>query len=298
MSEPSRSLDGFELGFIGLGNMGRPMVRNLVHAGAHVVIANRSPQMVDELAAEGLTRAANAGAVAGATDIVIICVTDTDALDAVLHGRNGVIASLAPGRLVIDMGTSKVRETRVWAEEVMAKGCDYIDAPVSGGAVGAQAGTLSIMAGASEAALARARPVFEVLGDNITHVGAIGAGQVAKLANQSIVGLTIAAVAEALTLAERAGVDPATVRQALTGGFADSRILDLHGGRMIVQEFDRGAHATVQLKDVEQALELADQVGFEMPSLALNKSLWEKMIAMGYAKLDHSGLVKIYREKD
>jgi len=293
----AQPLAGMSLGFVGLGHMGRHMARNLYAAGAELAIANRSQEIVRELAAAGMAAKLCPADVAAVSDITIICVTNTDALDAVLHGPDGIVAGVSAGKLIIDMGSSKVRETRAWADAIIALGGDYIDAPVSGGAVGAEAGTLSIMAGANPDALARARPVFDVLGKNITHVGEIGAGQVAKIANQSIVALTIAAVSEGLALAEHAGVDAGKVRQAMMGGFADSRILDLHGGRMVADDYPDAAPLTIQLKDVEQALELAEQSGFDMPSLQLNKSLWEEMIARGWADFDHAALIKLYRNQ-
>ena len=289
-----------KIGFIGLGQMGRPMARHLHAAGASMVVANRSQGPVEELAGEGMTAAANGAALTRQVDTIVMCLTDTPALDAVLHGPDGVIAGLEPGKLVVDMGSSKVAETRAWATEIIDRECDYVDAPVSGGVVGAQAASLSIMAGGSDQAMARARPLFEVLGRNITHVGNVGTGQIAKITNQAIVALGIAAVAEALTLAARAGADPKTVRQALLGGFADSRILDLHGGRMLDadEDFTSGGAATVQQKDVDQALELAAQSDFEMPSLSANKELWDRMIAMGFGDFDHAGLIKIYEEDE
>lgn len=290
------NIDGAKIGFIGLGHMGRPMARNLHKAGALVTIANRSQQVVDDLAAEGLHPANTPAEVAAASDFIIICATDTSSVDSILHGSEGVISGLEPGKLVIDMGTTKVRETRQWAQEIAAKKCDYIDAPVSGGVGGAQAATLTIMAGGSAAALEHARPIFDVLGGKLTRVGDVGAGQIAKIANQSIVALTIAAVAEALSLAEKAGADPVTVREAIRGGFAESQILSLHGERMVNDEFSDAGPSTVQLKDVAQALELAQQVGFEMPSLSLNKTLWEKLIEMGHGSMDHSALIKIYQD--
>ena len=290
------ALGGIQIGFIGLGNMGRPMALNLHRAGAVVTVANRSRQAVDELAGKGLTPAESGAEAAATADIVIICVTDSTAVDAILHNCEGVVAGLKEGTLVVDMGPTKVRETRAWAAEISAMGCDYVDAPVSGGTVGARDGTLSIMAGGSVAAFERARPIFEVLGRNLTHVGASGAGQIAKIANQSIVALTIAAVAEALSLAAKAGADPAAIREAIRGGFAESRILELHGERMVKNEYPDAGRSTVQLKDVEQALELAGQVGFDMPSLSLNRTLWEKLIELGHGELDHSALIKIYQD--
>jgi 3-hydroxyisobutyrate dehydrogenase-like beta-hydroxyacid dehydrogenase len=287
---------GWKIGLIGLGHMGKPMARNLHKASAAVTVSSRSPGPVDELAGEGLATVRTPREVAAATDIVIIMVTDTAGVDQVLHGPDGVIAGLAPSKSVIDMGTTKVRETRDWAGEVAAAGATYIDAPVSGGQVGAEQGSLSIMAGCSAEALERVRPVFEVLGRTITHIGDIGAGQVAKTANQAIVAVTLAAVAEGLTLAERAGVDPGKVREALQGGFAESRVLDLHGGRMVERLFEPGGPARVQLKDVDQALELAEQVGLETPTLSGNQKLWQKMIDHGWGDLDQAGIIRVIEE--
>ena len=292
MSELKR----WKIGLIGLGHMGKPMARNLHQAGAEVTVSSRSPGPVDALAGEGLNPAANPREVAVAADIVITMVSDTAAVDQVLHGPDGVIAGLSPGKFVIDMGTTKVRETRAWAGEVAAAGGTYVDAPVSGGQVGAEQGSLSIMAGCTAEALERLRPMFEVLGSNITHIGDVGAGQVAKTANQSIVAVTLAAVAEGLTLAQRAGVNPGKVREALQGGFAESRVLDLHGGRMVERMFEPGGPARVQLKDVDQALELAEQVGLDMPTLSGNQKLWQKMIDHGWGDLDQAGIIRVIEE--
>ncbi len=286
----------WKIGLIGLGHMGKPMARNLHQAGATVSISSRSPGPVDELAGEGLTPAGSPREVAAAADYVITMVSDTNAVDLVLHGPDGVIAGLTPGKFVIDMGTTKVRETRQWADEVAAAGSTYVDAPVSGGQVGAEQGSLSIMAGCTTEALERVRPIFEVLGRNITHIGEVGAGQVAKTANQAIVAVTLAAVAEGLTLAQRAGVDPGKVREALQGGFAESRVLDLHGGRMVERMFEPGGPARVQLKDVDQALELAEQVGLNMPTLSGNQQLWRKMIEQGWGELDQAGIIRVIEE--
>jgi 3-hydroxyisobutyrate dehydrogenase-like beta-hydroxyacid dehydrogenase len=199
---------------------------------------------------------------------------------------------------VIDMGTTAVKATRALAEQVEDAGCAWIDAPVSGGSVGATDGTLTIMAGGTEEAIARAAPVFEVLGRRHTRIGAAGSGQVAKAVNQNIVALTIAAVAEGIALARKAGADPARVREALNveGGFAQSRILDLHGQRMIDGEFAPGGRISVQRKDVRQGLELAEEVGVRLPSLERNAELWDAMIERGWADLDHAALIKIIEE--
>jgi 3-hydroxyisobutyrate dehydrogenase-like beta-hydroxyacid dehydrogenase len=289
-------LGGTKTGFIGLGLMGKPMARNLHAAGAAMTVTSRSPGPAAELAAEGMCAAATARDVAAASDIVIMMLTDTNAVDTVLHGPDGVIAGLKPGTLVIDMGTTKPRETRAWAEEVAAAGGDYVDAPVSGGTVGAEQGNLSIMAGGSDAAVACAMPLFEAMGRNITHIGDVGAGQVCKSANQAIVGMTLAAVAEGLTLAKAAGVDPGKVRTALLGGFAESRVLDLHGGRMVERAFAPGGRASVQHKDNAQALELAAQVGVELPALSAVQELWQKMLDKGWADLDQAGIIRAIEE--
>ena len=290
------AVKGWKIGLIGLGHMGKPMARNLYKAGASVTVASRSASPVDELAGEGLSPAGNPREIAAATDIVIIMVSDTAAVDNVLHGPDGVIAGLTPGKIVIDMGTTKVRETREWAGEVGDAYCTYIDAPVSGGQVGAEQASLSIMAGCTAEALERVRPGFDVLGRNITHIGDTGAGQVAKTANQAIVAVTLAAVAEGLTLARRAGVDPGKVREALQGGFAESRVLDLHGGRMVERMFEPGGPARVQLKDVDQALELAAQLGLDTPTLSGNRKLWQKMIDQGWGELDQAGIIRVIEE--
>ena len=291
------ALDGRKIGFIGLGLMGKPMARNLHAAGAQMTVTSRSSGPAEELADEGMTAVATAREVSETSDIVVIMVTDTSAVDKVLHGEDGVMAGLAPGKTVIDMSTTKVRETRAWAEEVKARGAQYIDAPVSGGTVGAEAGNLTIMIGADDEALADIMPVFEVLGQNITHIGGIGAGQVTKTANQAIVGMTLAAVAEGLTLAARAGVDPGMVRTALLGGFAESRVLDLHGSRMVERAFEPGGRASVHHKDILQALELANQVGLDLVSTRTNLQLWQKMMDRGWQDLDQAGIIRAVEEE-
>jgi len=269
------------------------MCMNLHEAGADLVVFNRSRPKLDEVAAQGLTPAESPRDLAGRVETIIVMVSDTPAVATVLTADDGVIAGLNAGALVIDMGTTAVPETREFAARVRGRGAEYVDAPVSGGVLGAEAGTLAIMAGGSDAAMDKAMPVFRVLGENITHVGDVGAGQVAKAANQIIVGLTIGAVAEALTLARRSGVDPAKVRAALQGGFAASRILEVHGERMITGSFEPGGKAVTQRKDLFQALALAKRTGLELPATALNMALYDRLIAEGGGELDHSALVKI-----
>ncbi len=294
----SGALAGRALGFIGIGRMGRPMCRHLAAAGARLTLHNRTRGTALALAGElsGVTVADSPAAAARASEAVVVNVADTPAVEAVLLGPAGVVAGLGTDALVIDMGTTAVTATRRFAAAVEAAGGHYVDAPVSGGVVGAEAASLAIMAGGSDAAFARARPILEVLGRNVTHCGGAGAGQVAKAANQMIVGLTIAAVAEAFALARKAGVEPAKIRAALAGGFADSRILQLHGQRMVEASFAPGGRAVLQRKDIRQALDLAAEVGIELPGLAANLGLWDRMIERGWGDLDHSALIKIYEQ--
>ncbi len=285
-------LAGTSIGFIGLGLMGKPMARNLSAAGAALVLYNRSPEPLDELAAEGMSTTAAPNEAVG--DMTIVMVRDSPAVEAVIAGADGLLESVTPGMLVIDMGTTDLDVTRRMAKAIMTKGGDYIDAHVSGGEIGAMDGKLTITAGGSKSAFARAMPVFETLGSHITHIGEVGAGQIAKTVNQVIVAMTIDAVAEGLTLAKRAGVDPARVRKALAGGFAASRILELHGERMIDGDFEPGGRSSVQLKDVVQALDLAASIDLELPGLQANRLLWERMVESGLGDLDHSALIELF----
>lgn len=286
------TLQGQKTGFIGLGLMGKPMARNLAKAGADLIVHNRSSASVDELVSEGMAAGGSPSGTAQGADIIIMMLPDTPTVEKILLGENGVLVGLKPGSLVIDMGTTKVPVTRAFAKAVEDKGCDYLDAPVSGGTIGAENATLTIMAGGTDAAFKRAHPILNVLGSRITHIGSAGTGQVAKAANQVIVGLNIGAVAEALTLAKHAGADPAKVREALAGGFADSRILEVHGQRMIDDTFKPGARATVQRKDMDQALELAAELGIELPATSLSRDLYDWLIENGGADLDHAALIK------
>ena len=291
------NLNGLTIGFIGLGLMGRPMCRNLMKAGAYLVITNRSEQPRKELQEEGATAVDTPAEVAARAETIVLMVADTPAVEAVLKGKNGVIEQVQPDSLIIDMGTTMMPATRSLAALFKEKGCHYVDAPVSGGTIGAEAGSLTIMAGGSDDAFSRALPILQVLGDRITHVGETGAGQVAKAANQVIVGLNIGAVAEALALAKAAGVDPGKVRDALKGGFADSRILEVHGKRMVDESFTPGARSTTQRKDMDQAIALAHELGLELPATALSRNLYDQLIKAGGANLDHSALFKVIDKK-
>jgi 3-hydroxyisobutyrate dehydrogenase-like beta-hydroxyacid dehydrogenase len=281
------------IGFIGLGLMGRPMCRNLLKAGARLVVSNRSELPRIEIRKEGATAVDTPEEVAAHTDIIIIMVANTPAVESVLEGQNGVFKAAHPGTLIIDMSTTLMPATKSFAASAEKKGCLYVDAPVSGGTIGAEAGNLTIMAGGSDEAFNEALPVLQVLGDRITHVGSVGAGQVAKAANQVIVGLTIGAVAEALALAKAAGVDPGKVREALKGGFADSRILEVHGKRMVKGDFAPGAKSTIQRKDMDQAIHLASELGLDMPATSLSRDLYDRLIESGGADLDHAALFKV-----
>ena len=230
---------------------------------------------------EGMQGASDPAAVARQVDIVITMLTDTPAVERVLTGEKGVMDGISPGGLIIDMGTTAVSVTRALAAQAAERGVGYVDAPVSGGESGAQDATLAIMVGASDTDFDRALPVLQRLGSTITHVGAVGAGQVAKAANQVIVGLNIGAVAEALALARRAGVDPARVHQAISGGFAASRVLEVHGLRMIEGRFEPGARCTTQHKDMDQAVSLGAELGLDLPATALNRGLYRKLMDKG-----------------
>lgn len=279
-----------KIGFIGLGLMGKPMCRNLIKAGFDLFVTNRSVPPRAELAEAGAIPLATPEQVAAKADTIIIMVADTAAVESVLLGDNGVIHTIRQNSLVIDMGTTSVIQTRRFAGLISDKGSLYVDAPVSGGTIGAESGSLTIMAGGSEDAYDSALPILEILGGRITHVGASGAGQVAKAANQVIVGLNIGAAAEALALVKAAGVDPARVRQALQGGFADSRILEVHGKRMVDGDYTLGARCTTQRKDMHQAIEFAATLGLDMPATSLSRQLYDRLIEKGGADLDHSAL--------
>lgn len=280
------------IGFLGLGIMGAPMAGHLLDAGYAVVSAVNRTRPSAELLAKGLTLAGSPREVAAAADIIITMLPDTPQVGSVLFGENGVSSGLSRGKLVIDMSSISPIETRSFASRINALGADYLDAPVSGGEVGAKAASLTIMVGGPEAAFERARPLFAAMGKNITLVGANGAGQTTKVANQIVVALTIEAVAEALVFASKAGVDPAKVRQALMGGLASSRILEVHGERMIKRTFNPGFRIELHQKDLNLALEGAKALGVNLPNTASTQQLFSTCVALGGAGWDHSGLVK------
>lgn len=289
------AVDKLSIGFVGLGLMGKPMALNLQRAGAKVMVHNRSQQVVHELVDLGMQSANAPAELARKTDVIIMMLTDTPAVESVLLSETGIVSGLEPGKLIIDMGTTAVMATKRFAQVVQQHACDYLDAPVSGGQIGAVESNLTIMTGGLEAAYRKAEPILQVLGTNITHVGDVGAGQVAKAANQIIVGLTIGAVAEAINLVQKCGVSAANVRQALRGGFAWSRIMELHGQRMIDGNFEPGGKSITQRKDLQQALELAQAVSADLPATRLNRDLYDELIARGDGELDHSALIKVLR---
>jgi len=290
-----KALSGHKIGFIGLGNMGAPMARHLNAAGAEVVVWNRSDAAAQAAVALGMKRAATLPDLAREIGDGVICLnlTNTEVVEAVVFGAGGLIEGLSTGALIIDFGTTGVPATRGFGERL-----NWVDAPVSGGQVGAEAANLTIMAGGTEANFKRALPVLETVGKRITHLGAVGSGQVTKLANQLIVAQTIDAVAQALRLAELAGVDSGLVRKALLGGFAESRILDLHGDRMVRRDFAPGGRSVLQLKDVRLICDLAESVGFKSPTLQNSRAQWERFVhEEGFGELDHSGLFRLYEKE-
>jgi 2-hydroxy-3-oxopropionate reductase len=290
---------GERIGFIGLGVMGKPMARNLLAAGHRLRVHSRSPAPVDELVEAGAARASTPADVAAATDVVITMLPDTSDVASVLVGPSGVIEGASSGSLVIDMSSIDPIPTRRFAESFAERDVAMLDAPVSGGERGALEGSLSIMVGGENAAFERAEPIFEALGTNIVHVGPSGAGQIAKACNQLVVAATIEAVAEALLLAERAGVDPAKVREALLGGFAGSKILEVHGRRMLDRAFTPGFRMRLHRKDARIAEETAHAVGAPIPSFEVVVGQLQRAIDAGDEEADHSALfVQLERESE
>jgi 2-hydroxy-3-oxopropionate reductase len=281
-----------EIGFIGLGIMGRPMAGRLQAAG-HVLHVIRRKTVPPELVEAGATIHDSAKALAEAAEFTLLMVPDTPDVEAVLFGKNGVAEGLTQGKIVVDMSSISPLRTRDFAARVEALGALYLDAPVSGGEIGAKAGTLTIMAGGPDEAFARAKPLFEAMGKTITHVGGNGDGQTAKVANQIVVALTIAAVAEALLFASKAGADPAKVREALLGGFAGSRILDVHGERMLKRTFAPGFRISLHHKDLAIALEGAKHLKLSLPHTALCQELFNASLAADEGGLDDSALVRV-----
>ena len=279
------------VGFIGLGIMGKPMVANLIK-GSHTLFLTSRSGVPAELTAAGGKACASAKEVAQKTDIVITMVPDTPDVERVLFGKDGVAEGLSAGKIVVDMSSISPIDTKLFAERIRKTGADYVDAPVSGGEVGARNAALTIMVGASEATFSKVKPLFELMGKNITLVGEVGAGQICKVCNQIIVALNIEAVAEALLLASKAGVDPGKVRQALMGGFAASRVLEVHGERMVKRTFDPGFRIELHQKDLNLALSAARALKMSLPNTATAQELFSACQAQGGGKWDHSAMVK------
>ncbi|KZC00382.1 2-hydroxy-3-oxopropionate reductase [Methylobacterium radiotolerans] len=279
------------IGFIGLGIMGAPMAGHLIAAGHSLFLKSRR-SVPEALLAAGGTACATAAEVAERADTIILMLPDTPDVEQVLFGAGGVAEGLSPGKTVIDMSSIAPLATKDFAARIAERGGAYLDAPVSGGEVGAKNAALSIMVGGEAETFARAEPLFAAMGKTVTHVGPVGSGQVAKVANQIIVALTIEAVAEGLLFASKAGADPAKVRQAITGGLATSRILELHGARMIERTFDPGFRIGLHQKDLNLALDNARTLGLSLPATALAQQLFSACVAQGGAAWDHSALVK------
>ena len=280
-----------KIGFVGLGIMGAPMAGHLIAAGHQLFVHTRGkvPQPIAESHA---TVCASGREVATQADLVITMLPDTPDVEAALFGPDGIAAGLSAGKLVIDMSSISPIATKVFAQKINALGCEYLDAPVSGGEVGARNATLSIMVGGAEATFEKALPLFQAMGKNITLVGGNGDGQTAKVANQIIVALNIEAVAEALVFAAKAGADPARVRQALMGGFASSKILEVHGERMVKRAFDPGFRIELHQKDLNLALASARALGVSLPNTATAQELFNSCAARGGKAWDHSAMVK------
>ena len=279
------------IGFIGLGVMGRPMAGHLIAAG-HQLHLHRVKDVSQPLVAQGGIAEASDEAVARAAEVIILMLPDTPDVEDVLFGAQGVAAGLSAGKLVIDMSSISPVATKNFAARIEALGADWLDAPVSGGEVGAKNAALTIMVGGEPAVFERARPLFEKLGKTMTLVGGNGDGQTAKVANQIIVGLTIEAVSEALLFARKAGADPAKVREALMGGFAGSRILEVHGERMVKRTFDPGFRIRLHRKDLSLAVDAARALDIALPNTAATQQLMNAAIAMGDGDKDHSGLIR------
>lgn len=281
-----------KIGFVGTGIMGRPMAGHLQEAGYELLLVQHRSALPAELVEAGARIMASRSELAAEADVVILMLPDTPDVEAALFGDDGIAAALRPGSCLIDMSSIDPIATRGFARRIKQAGCDYVDAPVSGGEVGAKAASLTIMCGADPAVFERVQPLFSLMGQNITLVGDVGAGQVAKVANQIIVALNIEAVAEALLFASKAGVDPNRVRQALLGGFASSRVLEVHGQRMIDRTFAPGFRIKLHQKDLNLALSSARALGMALPATAAAQQLFSACVAQGGEDLDHSAMVR------
>lgn len=281
-----------DIGFLGLGIMGAPMAGHLLDGGHKVITAVHRSQPSADLTDRGLEVLETAKDVAAASEVIILMVPDTPQVEEVLFGENGVAEGLSEGKIVVDMSSISPIETKAFAKKINDLGCQYLDAPVSGGEIGAKNAALTIMVGGEQATFDQVRPIFELMGQNITLVGGNGDGQTCKVANQIIVALNIEAVSEALLFASKAGADPAKVREALMGGFASSKILEVHGERMIKRTFDPGFRIELHQKDLNLALQGAKAIGVSLPNTATAQELFNACSANGGAGWDHSAMVR------
>jgi 2-hydroxy-3-oxopropionate reductase len=281
------------VGFIGLGIMGRPMARNILKAGYPLVVYSRSPGPVEDLVSAGASGALDSADVAARSDIVILMVPETADVETVLNGPRGLLEASKPGMIVVDMGSHDPHAMAGLADRCAQTGALFLDAPVSGGEIGAREASLSIMAGGPTEAFERAQPVLTAMASRIVHIGTTGAGMVAKACNQLVVGSTIEAVAEALTLARKAGVDAARVRDALMGGFAASRVLEVHGMRMLEGDFNPGARVATHDKDARIILETAHRAGVDVPGFRPVADAFHRLVSQGKGELDHSALITL-----
>jgi 2-hydroxy-3-oxopropionate reductase len=286
--------DQTTVGFIGLGIMGRHMARNLLKAGFPLVVYDLLPQAMTELSAAGATAVTSPKALAGAVDVIVLCLPDSPDVQAAMSGPEGILAGASPGKLIIDMSTISPMAARELSTAAAQQGVAMLDAQVSGGEIGAINGTLSIMVGGDAQAFAQAQPVLQVMGKTILHMGAAGAGQVTKACNQMIIAAEIAVVAEAMVMAAKAGVDPAKVREALLGGHAYSRVLESQGERFLQHNFQPGFRTRLQYKDLNIALDTARAYGAPVPTSALVQQLYSALMAQGQAEQDHSILINLF----
>ena len=281
------------IGFIGLGLMGKPMVRNLMKSGFELTVHNRSRAAVDQLASEGANPANSPNEAAASADIIITMLPEDDHVTAVVSGTGGVIESIRKDAILVDMSTISPTTTRTLADLLASRGAHMLDAPVSGGVEAATEGSLTIMVGGKTEIFERVLPVFQKLGKNINHIGDHGAGQVTKAANQIIVGLTLQAVAEAFIFAKKAGVDPAKVRQAIMGGYAQSRVLELHGQRMLDRNFKPGGKIISHRKDIAIVLSVAKELGISLPGTSMISQLFNAVVSQDGADWDHSAILTV-----
>jgi 2-hydroxy-3-oxopropionate reductase len=282
------------LGFIGLGLMGKPMTRNLLKAGYPVMVYNRSRPAMEELATEGATLANSPREVAENSQVLFTCLPDSPDVETVVFGQNGILEGASSGMVYVDMSTIAPATSRKIYQALKERGIQALDAPVSGGDIGAQQGTLSIMVGGDEAAFQRVLPMLQAMGKNIVHIGESGAGQVTKACNQIVVALTVQAVAEALTLAKKSGVDIAKVRDALLGGFAQSRVLEVHGKRMLEGSFAPGFKLDLHRKDMNIVLQTGREMGVPLLGSAQVTTLMDALIAQGKGELDNAAIATLY----